>query len=131
MICVFRGIGMKLAWSRSCWRRPWRESWFWSHPLWSARRIVFPPEGSRRERVRALIGLAKEHVGREGAILQRARTLNNAGLGGRDALHLAAAEQARVDCFVTCDDKLLKRARRLGSPMKVASPMELLEEGWI
>jgi hypothetical protein len=42
--------------------------------------------------------------------------------------HLAAAEHAGVDYLVTCDDKLLKRARRLGSLVRVVSPLELLEE---
>jgi predicted nucleic acid-binding protein len=50
------------------------------------------------------------------------------GFGEGDALHLAAAEYAGVDCFVTCDDRLLKRARRIGFPVRVVSPLELLEE---
>ncbi|MGH3088135.1 MAG: type II toxin-antitoxin system VapC family toxin [Rubrobacteraceae bacterium] len=87
------------------------------------------PDDSRRERVRALIGSAGQRVGRRRAILQRARILNDAGLAGRDALHLAAAEQARADYFVTCDDKLIKRAGRIGSPVEVVSPLELFEEG--
>ncbi len=66
---------------------------------------------------------------RDSAILQRARALESVGLKGRDALHLAAAEHAQVDYFVTCDDKLLRRARRIGSSVRVASPPELSEEG--
>jgi predicted nucleic acid-binding protein len=73
------------------------------------------PDILRRGRVRALVGLASEHVVWERPILQRAEVLAAAGLSGRDALHLAAAERARVDCFVTCDDKLIGRARRVAS----------------
>ena len=55
--------------------------------------------------------------------------MESLGLKGRDALHLAAAENARVNYFVTCDDKLLRRARRIGSTVRVVSPLELSEEG--
>lgn len=91
----------------------------------------FSTDASRRGRVRALVGLAGEYAEREGVILERAKILSEAGLAGRDALHLASAERARVDCFITCDDKLLRRARRIESSIKVASPLELFEEGWI
>ena len=87
------------------------------------------PPGIRREEVSALVGLARERVLRDPAILQRARALESVGLKGRDALHLAAAERARVDYFVTCDDKLLRRARRIESSVRVVSPLELSEEG--
>lgn len=88
------------------------------------------PSGIQREEVGALIhGAAEEYVSRTPLVTQRARTLESAGLAGRDALHLAAAEQAQVDYFVTCDDKLLRRARRIGSSVRVVSPLELSEEG--
>jgi predicted nucleic acid-binding protein len=38
---------------------------------------------------------------------------------GFDALHLACAEAAAVDVFVTCDDRLLAVAQRLGPAVKV------------
>lgn len=87
------------------------------------------PYDTRREEVGTLVGLARERVPRDSAILQRARALESVGLKGRDALHLAAAEHARVDYFVTCDDKLLRRARRIGPSVRVVSPLELSEEG--
>jgi len=89
------------------------------------------PLQDRRERVGALIGLAREYVSPEPSILERAKILEEAGLKGIDALHLSVAEHARVDCFVTSDDKLLKAARRTDASVKVASPQELLEEGVI
>lgn len=89
------------------------------------------PFGARRERVGELIGLAEERVRPDPAITRRTKDLEEAGLKDRDALHLAAAEHAQVDYFVTCDDRLLKRARRLGSSVRVLSPPELLEEGTI
>ncbi len=41
------------------------------------------------------------------------------GFRGFDALHLACAEAAGVDIFVTCDDRLLAAARRSGSVIRV------------
>lgn len=86
--------------------------------------------GARRAQVGALIRRsAREHVRQTPTITQRSKILEGAGLAGQDALHLAAAEQARVNYFVTCDDKLLRRARRIGVRVEVVLPPELFEEG--
>jgi predicted nucleic acid-binding protein len=46
-----------------------------------------------------------------------------------DALHLAFANRAKANYLCTCDDKLLKKARRLtGLAVKVVSPLELIAE---
>ena len=47
------------------------------------------------------------------AVLRRAREWMTRGLGVADAAHLAFAEAARAD-FVSCDDRLLRRAARSG-----------------
>lgn len=87
------------------------------------------PPGLRREEVGVLIGMAGEIVRWEARISRRATEFEAAGLRGRDALHLAAAERAGADYFVTCDDKLLRRARRIRARVKVLPPLELLEKG--
>jgi hypothetical protein len=86
-------------------------------------------EVTRRERVGDRISLAQEYVGTDPWITARAHGLWEDGFGEGDALHLAAAEHAGVDYFVTCDDRLLRRARRMRFPVRVVSPPELLEEG--
>ena len=47
-----------------------------------------------------------------------------------DALHLACAESANVNVFLTTDDGILKRAERFGSQLhvRVANPYEWLQE---
>ncbi len=47
-----------------------------------------------------------------------------------DALHLACAESANVDVFLTTDDGILKRAKRFNSQLqvRVANPYEWLQE---
>ncbi len=79
-------------------------------------------EALRRERVGALISLARRRVDQDAALLARAEELQRGGLRENDALHLAAAERARVDYFVTCDDRLLKEARRIGFVEAVTPP---------
>lgn len=53
-------------------------------------------------------------------VRDRARILENLGVRGVDALHLACAEHSKADVFLTTDDALLKRARRCQSDIKVA-----------
>ncbi len=72
--------------------------------------------------------LAREHVASHPAIFDRVRGFEEAGLSANDALHLAVAEQAGVDYFVTCDDKLLRKARSIETSVQVILPTELLEE---
>jgi hypothetical protein len=48
---------------------------------------------------------------------QRAHSLNALGYGTIDALHLAIAEDSRVDFLITTDDRFLRKIRRgLGNP---------------
>ena len=51
------------------------------------------------------------------------------GLKPLDALHLALAETGKVDYFCTCDDKLLRNAKRVEDLMvKVINPVDLIQE---
>ena len=51
--------------------------------------------------------------------LRRGGELQAKGFKPADALHLAAAEQSRVEVFLTCDDRLLRRAASLRGLLKV------------
>ena len=55
----------------------------------------------------------------------RATALHAVGLGVADAAHVAFAEQM-ADCFITCDDNLLKRCRRIGLKIAAMSPLEFV-----
>jgi hypothetical protein len=50
----------------------------------------------------------------------RARELEKLGFHAMDALHLAAAESAEVAWFVTTDDRLNRRARRLKRSLRLS-----------
>lgn len=59
---------------------------------------------------------------------RRAQQLSGLGFGGMDALHLACAEHANLDVFLTTDDKLLRRANRSAAQLNilVANPLNWL-----
>jgi predicted nucleic acid-binding protein len=48
-------------------------------------------------------------VSQQGALLAIARELLAKGIKPKDALHVASAIIAEADCFLSTDDKLLKR----------------------
>ena len=63
-------------------------------------------------------------------VRQRGRQLAVAGYGVFDALHLAHAEEMKVDALLTSDDRFIRQVRRrLGSPsVRVVNPIEWIKE---
>jgi predicted nucleic acid-binding protein len=61
-------------------------------------------------------------------ISERARELLDAGVQPLDAVHLACAEAGSTDRFLTCDDRLLRRARRVNAAVQAQNPADYLEE---
>ena len=83
----------------------------------------------RQEHAWAVLSSAREHIKISEKIEQRAQYLLRQGFKPLDALHLAMAEAGAVDYFCTCDDRLLKRARRVRDlRVKVVSPLDLVKE---
>ena len=65
----------------------------------------------------------------EGVIRERAEELHRGGFGPGDAAHLAFAERS-ADVFITCDDILIRRGKRLGIRIPIVGPVEFaLKEG--
>ena len=67
------------------------------------------PLAIRRQWVEHCLALATVEIELSETIRDRAKSLANDGLKPLDALHLACAEAAKTDHFLTCDDRLLKR----------------------
>ncbi|MDF2439947.1 MAG: hypothetical protein JWN98_931 [Abditibacteriota bacterium] len=86
----------------------------------------------RRYRVQLLLGAVGEQMSIGPEIESRAEDLEMQGIHAFDALHLAAAESAGVDIFLTTDDRLLRVAKRLSDSgqlaMPVANPLSWLQE---
>mgnify|MGYP001797835620 CR=1 FL=1 len=77
----------------------------------------------RRQRVLAALAIATEKIKDTEAKIQRAMTLQSSGFTTFDALHLACAEAAAVDSFLTTDDRLLRRAKRIEISVPVSNPV--------
>jgi len=62
-------------------------------------------------------------------IEKRSKEFVDLGVHFLDAVHLASAEEARVDYFCTCDDVFLTKTKKIpGLRIKVVSPLELAKE---
>lgn len=57
------------------------------------------------------------------SILKRAQEIEASAISGLDALHLACAEALKADCFITCDDRIIKRYK---SGLKALDPVEFI-----
>ncbi len=88
------------------------------------------PDMERRNRVGSLTRYATRTVLIDKAIAKRASELETIGFGAYDALHLACAEQADVDVFLTTDDRLLRLSRECSGMIKVKvdNPLSWLTE---
>lgn len=83
----------------------------------------------RKEYALEVVAKAKDYVSMNPKIEKRSRELVDLGIHFLDAVHLASAESAHADFFCTCDDALLKKAKKTsGLKEKVVSPLELAEE---
>ena len=77
------------------------------------------PDVGRRERVRSYLRLSKEYAKIDEKVINRAEYLRKLKFGDLDALHLAVAEGAKADYFLTCDDMIVKIADRHEEKLRV------------
>ena len=77
------------------------------------------PLGWRAERVQALLARSSRRSAEARLVEARVNKLMALGFRNFDALHLAYAEGASAEWFVTCDDVLLKRAKEHSAELQV------------
>ena len=84
----------------------------------------------RRERLLLLAGQSHQVVEITETILKRAENLEASGFDSYDAIHLASAQQAKVDVFLTTDDNIQKVSNRNKEVFSfvMANPVKWLEE---
>lgn len=84
----------------------------------------------RKARVQEFIALSKRIVTVKPEHISRAIELQRLGFHDMDALHVACAESAEVDVFLTTDDRLLRLALRVKEQLlvRVANPVVWLLE---
>ncbi len=87
------------------------------------------PHPVRKRHALEVLAKATLFVPTDHRIAEHARAYHALGFKPLDALHLAAAVEAQVDYFCTCDDRLLRRAKKVDTlQTKVVSPLELIIE---
>jgi len=84
----------------------------------------------RKERLLLLAGQSHQVVAMTEKILTQAEKLVTSGFDSYDAIHLASAENAKVDVFLTTDDNMQKIANRNKKMFSfvVVNPVTWLEE---
>jgi predicted nucleic acid-binding protein len=66
----------------------------------------------RKERIDSYFRLAAETVDLGTSAIRKAKILRDLGFNDIDALHIALAEKAKADFFVTCDDAIISCFKR-------------------
>jgi predicted nucleic acid-binding protein len=84
------------------------------------------PYPIKQETMNQYLQLAELRQEVDEAIRQRAKELEKNGSKGIDALHVACAEAAKSDYFITCDKRLINRC--LGLTMRVINPIDFVLE---
>jgi predicted nucleic acid-binding protein len=84
----------------------------------------------RRELMQTILQFAATRIPVDRAIQERAWHLQSLGLDAADALHIACAESAHADVFLTVDQVLLRRTARVAGDLRVPvrDPREWLED---
>jgi predicted nucleic acid-binding protein len=84
----------------------------------------YNPDEQRRKWVAGCAELATIHSSLRPEVRDRALELELKGVKPIDALHIASAEDAATDVFLTCDDRLI---RRYSGSMKALTPSAFIE----
>jgi hypothetical protein len=104
-------------------------AWRWLSSAVVEEEVTNTPSSERRSRVRQMLNGAHDTVALTDVAIARAQ---EKALRFRtyDALHLACAEQATVDIFLTTDDGVLRIATRHTAQLqvRVANPLDWLLE---
>ena len=80
------------------------------------------------EKTSALYGAATEHMSLTPPLVERAKEFQSLGLKHFDSLHMAIAEGANADVFLTTDDRLIKATNRTDVGIRVSNPVIWLME---
>src|SRR3989338_1064938 len=84
-----------------------------------------PYEDIRME-IDMVSALSSEYVGMAKDILKGANEFESKGIRSRDAIHLACAIKGKVDYFLTCDDRLIKKAGIIKTDVAIMNPIDFI-----
>jgi predicted nucleic acid-binding protein len=105
-------------------------TWQWVSSAVMEEEVSKTPSHERRSRVGNMLNGAHDTVALTDTAIARAIVLQAMGFRTYDALHLACAEQATADVFLTTDDRVLRIATRHTAQLRVrvANPLDWLLE---
>lgn len=86
------------------------------------------PKPDRRDEIALWEGRAESVVAMSAEVQNRARQFERRAIPALDAEHLASAEAGKAEVFLTCDDVVVRRARRLRLSLRVMNPVAYWEE---
>ena len=78
----------------------------------------------QRQRIEGALQISKSHITINNDVEGRATTLQGLGFHAFDAMHVACAEMAQVDVFLTTDDRLLRKGIRYSDDLTIVSGRE-------
>src|SRR5262249_40296112 len=87
------------------------------------------PDPRRRERVQLLLPEASNIVVLTPAVFGRAEALQFLGLKPANAVHVAAAEEAKADVLLSCDDHFCRTAKRQAKLLRHAESPRMARRG--
>ena len=104
--------------------------WQWVTSAVVYHEVDVVPNRDRRYRLQEILRRAGLFVPLSDTMIARGEELKGMGLKAYDALHVACAEQAQVDVFLTTDDRLCRVANRnaLRLKVRVENPLAWLQE---
>jgi predicted nucleic acid-binding protein len=106
------------------------EQWEWVSSDVVELEVGKTPDPERRRRVSLLASHADNLVVAGQAEVERAQQFESWGIFAFDALHIACAETAGADVFLTTDDQLLRRSANYAQQLRVRveNPITWLRE---
>lgn len=81
-----------------------------------------------RQEIEMAASLAGESVTPDESVLTAAKEFESKGIKPRDSIHLACALKGKAEYFLTCDDKLIRRATTLDINIKIINPLRFIED---
>lgn len=111
-------------------KRSEKNEWIWIGSSVVDYEIEQTPNAECKRRVRGLASQANQFILVTDKIVERGEQINQLSFRTYDALHIACAEQAQADVFLSTDDKLVRTASRCFDDLNVhiANPLKWLQE---
>ncbi len=95
------------------------EQWSWISSTVLVNEVEQIPDLNQRSQIRDWLTVVHQTISLGRSEISRGKQLEVLGFKELDALHLACAESASVDIFLTTDDRLLRGAKRNDSLLRV------------